>query len=55
LSLQAADILRGIETIRFRIDPQAGNRLRLPAAVRTTAPAAGLDSAAQSLWEALRA
>jgi ATP-dependent DNA helicase RecQ len=55
LAPAAADILRGAKTIAFRIDPEVRNRQRPPPAPKAAAAAAGLDPAASSLWEALRA
>jgi ATP-dependent DNA helicase RecQ len=52
----AAEILRGTKTLHFRVDPQRPERDRARSRDPKAAPAAaGLDPAAQGLWEALRA
>ncbi len=56
LAPAAPDILRGTKTVHFRLDPQRERRDRARARDPKAAPAgAGLDPAAQQLWEALRA
>jgi ATP-dependent DNA helicase RecQ len=57
LAPAAAEILRGAKTIRFRTDPETGKRQpgSRQAKVAAGSAAAGLDPAARSLWEALRA
>ncbi len=56
LAPAAAEILRGARTVHFRLDAPRRGRERARARDRRTAPAtAGLDPAAQDLWEALRA
>ena len=56
LTPAAAEILRGVKNVHFRLDPQRQGRERARARDRDGAAAsAGLDPAAQGLWEALRA
>jgi ATP-dependent DNA helicase RecQ len=56
LAPAAPDILRGTKTVHFRLDPQRERRDRTRARdPKGAAAGAGLDPAAQQLWEALRA
>jgi len=54
LAPAAAEILRGIRTVRFRVDPRGPTR-RSPKRDRKIAQTTELDPAARTLWEALRA
>ncbi|MDG1463149.1 MAG: DNA helicase RecQ [Gammaproteobacteria bacterium] len=54
LTESARAILRGEESIEFRIDPETPKKLRLSGRVRSTTPAADIDTADLAMWEALR-
>ncbi|MGC2525139.1 MAG: RecQ family ATP-dependent DNA helicase, partial [Stellaceae bacterium] len=52
----AAEILRGAANVEFRIDPERKRQDRKERSeAKSPSPATGLDPAAHSLWEALRA
>jgi ATP-dependent DNA helicase RecQ len=51
----AAEILRGAENVKFRLDPEGKREARKQRGeAKSQSAATGLDPAAQSLWEALR-
>src|SRR5215472_15316023 len=54
LGPRAGEILRGTQSVRFRLDPSMGER-RNPRPDRSAAKANDLDPTARALWEALRA
>jgi ATP-dependent DNA helicase RecQ len=51
----AAEILRGIKTVHFRLEARAGERRSSSPDRKAGAATAGLDPAARPLWDALRA
>jgi ATP-dependent DNA helicase RecQ len=51
----AAEILRGTKTVRFRLEPRAGERRGSRPDRKAGPGTAGLDPAARPLWDALRA
>jgi len=54
LGPRAGEILRGTQSVRFRLDPSMGER-RNPRPDRSAAKVNELDPTARALWEALRA
>jgi ATP-dependent DNA helicase RecQ len=55
LAPAAAEILRGLKKVHFRLDPRQGRQRTRSRDQRSASVAADLDPIARSLWEALRA